>query len=224
MIPISTPGHRAGRGARPSPRSSAPACSPWARRTAELEEAWADYCGVKHAVAMGNGTVALEAILRGLGIGPGDEVITVSHTFNATVSAILQAGRDAGLRRHRADDFCIDPDRVEAAITPRTRAILPVHLFGLVADMDPIVGDRATGTASRSSRTPPGPRRDVPRPAGRAASGTAMFSLYATKNMTTGEGGFVTTDDDGLADRLRLYRNQGMRVRYHHESSATTSS
>ena len=109
------------------------------RRTAEFEEAWAAYCGVRHAVLMANGTVALEAVLRALGIGPGDEVVTVSFTFNATVSAILQTGARPVFVDVRADDFCMDPERVEAAITPRTRAIMPVHLYGLMADMDPLV-------------------------------------------------------------------------------------
>jgi dTDP-4-amino-4,6-dideoxygalactose transaminase len=189
-------------------------------RTREFEEAWAEYCGVRHAVLMANGTVALEAILRGLGIGPGDEVVTVSFTFNATVSAILQTGARPVFVDVTLADFCMDPAQVEAAITPRTKAILPVHLYGLMADMDalvdisdrtgiPIVEDAAQAHGSRYG--------------GRRAGqfGPAMFSLYATKNLTTGEGGFVTTDDDSLADRLRMYRSHGMRVRYHHESLGT---
>jgi dTDP-4-amino-4,6-dideoxygalactose transaminase len=190
------------------------------RRTQEFEEAWADYCGVRHAVLMANGTVALEAILRGLGIGPGDEVITVSFTFNATVSAILQAGARPVFVDIRPDDFCMDPDLVEVAVTPRTKAILPVHLYGLMADMDPLVeiagrhglhliedAAQAHGATYRGRR------------AGRFGPG--MFSLYATKNLMTGEGGFATTDDDALADALRLYRNHGMRERYRHESLGT---
>jgi dTDP-4-amino-4,6-dideoxygalactose transaminase len=109
------------------------------RRTAEFEEAWAAYCGVRHAVFMANGTVALEAVLRALGIGTGDEVITVSFSFNATVSPILRAGARPVFVDIRAEDFCLDPDRVEAAVTPRTKAIMPVHLYGLMADMDPLV-------------------------------------------------------------------------------------
>jgi dTDP-4-amino-4,6-dideoxygalactose transaminase len=190
------------------------------RRTAEFEEAWAAYCGVKHAVLMANGTVALEAILRALGIGPGDEVITVSFTFNATVSAILQAGARPVFVDVGADDFCLDPGLVEAAITPRTKAILPVHLYGLVANMDPLVaiaqrhGIALVEDAAQAHGATYGGRR-----AGQF--GPAMFSLYATKNLMTGEGGFATTDDDGLADRLRLYRNHGMRIRYHHEALGT---
>jgi len=190
------------------------------RRTAEFEEAWAAYCGVKHAVLMANGTVALEAILRGLGIGPGDEVITVSFTFNATVSTILQAGARPVFVDVGADDFCMDPGLVEAAITPRTKAILPVHLYGLMADMDPLV---AIAERHRIAIIEDAAQAHGATYHGRRAAqfGPAMFSLYATKNLMTGEGGFATSDDDGLADRLRLYRNHGMRVRYHHEALGT---
>jgi perosamine synthetase len=190
------------------------------RRTAAFEEAWAAYCGVKHAVFMANGTMALEAVLRSLGIGAGDEVITVSFTFNATVSAILQAGARPVFVDIRAEDFCMDPDRVEAAVTARTKAIMPVHLYGLMADMDPLVaiaerhGIRIVEDAAQAHGATYRGRR-----AGQF--GPAMFSLYAKKNLMTGEGGFATTDDDGLADRIRLYRNHGMRVRYHHESLGT---
>lgn len=190
------------------------------RRTAEFETAWAAYCGVRHAVMMSNGTVAQEAVLHALGIGPGDEVITVSFSFNATVSVILRAGATPVFVDVREDDFCMDPAQVEAAITPRTRAIMPVHLYGLMADMDPLteIAERhglviiedaaqAHGAAYRGRRA--------------GQFGPAMFSLYATKNLMTGEGGFATTDDDGVADRLRLFRNHGMRVRYQHEVLGT---
>lgn len=190
------------------------------KRTAEFEEAWAAYCGVRHAVMMSNGTVALEAVLHALGIGPGDEVITVSFTFNATVSAVLRVGATPVFVDIREDDFCMDPALVERAITPRTKAIVPVHLYGLMADMDPLVdiarrhdlrivedAAQAHGATYRGRRA--------------GQFGPAMFSLYATKNLMTGEGGFATTDDDDVADRLRLHRNHGMRVRYHHESLGT---
>ena len=187
------------------------------RRTTEFEEAWAAYCGVRHAVLMSNGTVASEAVLRAMEIGPGDEVITVSFTFNATVSAILQTGARPVFVDVRPDDFCIDPELVEAAITPRTKAIMPVHLYGLMADMDPLVeiAERHGLAIIEDAAQAHGATYR-----GRSAGqfGPAMFSLYATKNLMSGEGGFVTTDDDELADRLRLYRNHGMRVRYHHES------
>jgi perosamine synthetase len=189
-------------------------------RTSAFEEAWAEYCGVHHAILMSNGTVAQEAILQALGIGPGDEVITVSFSFNATVSVILRVGARPVFVDVRDDDFCMDPAQVEALITPRTKAIMPVHLYGLMADMAPLV-DIATrhGLAIiEDAAQAHGATYD-----GRRAGqfGPAMFSLYATKNLMTGEGGFATTDDDGLAERLRLLRNHGMRVRYHHDELGT---
>jgi perosamine synthetase len=186
------------------------------RRVAELEERWAAYCGSKHAIALSNGTVALMSIWAGLGLGAGDEVITVSHTFNATVSSILFTGASPVFVDIEPDTYLMDAGRIEAAITSRTRAICPVSLFGVVADMDAIqaIADRhglivvedacqAHGAVYRSRRA--------------GSFGYAAFSLYGTKNMTTGEGGFVNTNDDRLAEWIRLYRNQGMRERYHHD-------
>ena len=188
--------------------------------TQAFEEAWADRCGVRHAVFMANGTVAQEAILRATGIGPGAEVITVSFSFNATASAILQAGATPVFVDVREEDFCMDPERVVAAITPRTRAIMPVHLYGLMADMDPLVRIASEhgllileDAAQAIGATYKG------QPAGRF--GPAMFSLYATKNVMSGEGGMATTDSDEVAERLRLYRNHGMRERYRHEELGT---
>ena len=189
-------------------------------RTSAFEEAWADYCGVRNAILMSNGTVAQEAVLHGLGIGPGDEVITVSFSFNATVSVILRVGATPVFVDVREDDFCMDPALVEAAITPRTKAIMPVHLYGLMADMGPLVeiAQRHGLTIIEDAAQAHGATYD-----GRRAGqfGPAMFSLYATKNLMTGEGGFATTDDDELADRIRLVRNHGMRVRYHHDELGT---
>jgi dTDP-4-amino-4,6-dideoxygalactose transaminase len=186
------------------------------RKVAELEARWAEFCGVRHTVAMTNGTVALMSIFAGLGLGPGDEVITVAHTFAATANAILFTGATPVFVDIEPDTYLIDAARIEAAITPRTRAIVPVHLFGLVADMDMItaIADRhglavvedacqAHGATYRGRRA--------------GSFGHGAFSLYATKNMTTAEGGFVTTNDDRLADWLRLFRNQGMRARYQFE-------
>jgi perosamine synthetase len=190
------------------------------RKTAAFEEAWAAYCGVKHAILMSNGTVAQEAVLHGLGIGPGDEVITVSFSFNATVSVILRAGATPVFVDVRADDFNMDAGAVEAAITPRTRAIMPVHLYGLMADMDPLVeiAERHGLVIIEDAAQAHGARYRGKRAGG---FGPAMFSLYATKNLMTGEGGFATTDDDDVADRIRLFRNHGMRVRYYHEELGT---
>ena len=186
------------------------------RRVAELEERWAAFIGVRHAIAVSNGTVAEMCIFAGMGLGPGDEVITVGHTFNATVSSILYTGATPVFVDIDPETYDIDPDRVAAAITPRTKAICPVHLFGLPADMDPLLelADRhglaivedacqAHGAEYRGRRV--------------GSFGHGAFSLYGTKNMTTGEGGLITTDDDALADWIRLYRNQGMRERYRHD-------
>jgi dTDP-4-amino-4,6-dideoxygalactose transaminase len=189
-------------------------------RTEAFERAWADYCGVRHAVFMANGTVAQEAVLRALGIGKGDEVVTVSFSFNATASVILQAGARPVFVDVREDEFCMDPGQVEAAITPHTKAIMPVHLYGLMADMAPLVeiAERHRLVIVEDAAQAPGATYR-----GRRAGqfGTAMFSLYATKNIQTAEGGFATTDDDAVADRVRLYRNHGMRRRYHHVELGT---
>jgi perosamine synthetase len=186
------------------------------RKVAELEQRWAEFVGVRHAIATSNGTVALMSIFSGIGLEPGDEVITVSHTFAATANAILYTGATPVFIDIEPDTYLIDAKKIEAAITPRTRAICPVHLFGLVADMDMIraIADRhglivvedacqAHGATFRGRKA--------------GSFGHGAFSLYATKNMTTAEGGFVTTNDDKLADWLRLYRNQGMRARYEFE-------
>jgi perosamine synthetase len=187
------------------------------RRVAELEERFAAFIGSKHAIAVSNGTVALMCLFEGLGLGPGDEVITVGHTFNATVSSILYSGASPVFVDIERDTYVIDASRIEAAITPRTRAICPVHLFGLPAEMDTIVAIaqrhglaivedacQAHGAEFRGRRV--------------GSFGHSAFSLYGTKNMTTGEGGLITTDDDRLADWIRLYRNQGMREPYRHEA------
>jgi perosamine synthetase len=186
------------------------------RKVKELEDRWAEFVGVKHAIATGNGTLALMAIFSGIGLEPGDEVITVSHTFAATANAILSTGATPVFVDIEPDTYVIDAKKIERAITPRTRAICPVHLFGLVADMDMIraIADRHGLIVVEDACQAHGATFR-----GRMAGsfGHGAFSLYATKNMTTAEGGFVTTDDDALADWLRLYRNQGMRTRYQFE-------
>jgi len=186
------------------------------RRVAELEARWADFIGVRHAIAVSNGTVAEMCIFAGLGLGPGDEVITVGHTFNATVSSILFTGATPVFVDIDPETYDIDPDRVAAAITPRTRAICPVHLFGLPADMGPLVElAERHGLAIVEDACQAHGAEYQGRKVG--SFGHGAFSLYGTKNMTTGEGGLITTDDDALADWIRLYRNQGMRERYRHE-------
>ena len=169
------------------------------RRVAELENEWAEFVGVKHAIATANGTLALMSIFAGIGLEPGDEVITVSHTFAATANAILFTGATPVFVDIEPDTYVIDAKKIEAAITPRTRAICPVHLFGLVADMDMIraIADRHGLVVVEDACQAHGATF---RGAMAGSFGHGAFSLYATKNMTTAEGGFVTTNDDALAD------------------------
>ena len=159
------------------------------RRTAELEERWAAFVGVRSTPSpSATARVALMCIFEGLGLGPGDEVITVGHTFNATVSAILYTGATPVFVDIEPDTYVIDAGRIEAAITPRTRAICPVHLFGLPADMDMIraIADRHGLAVVEDACQAHGAEfrgRQV------GSFGHGAFSLYGTKNMTTGEGG-----------------------------------
>jgi dTDP-4-amino-4,6-dideoxygalactose transaminase/acetyltransferase-like isoleucine patch superfamily enzyme len=184
-------------------------------KVAALEDAFAAAHQVAHAVAVSNGTVALTAALRALGIGPGDEVITTPFSFNATLNAILEVGATARFADVR-DDFTIDPDAVSALINGHTAAIMPVHLYGLPADMTAIARlARRQGLAIVEDAAQAHGATCAGRSVGSFGVGT--FSLYGTKNITCGEGGIVVTDDDNVAARLRLLRNQGMRARYDYE-------
>ena len=184
---------------------------------AEFERAFADYCGVRHAIATSNGTTALHVAVLAHDIGPGDEVITVPFTFIASANSVLYAGARPVFVDIEPDSFNMAMDQVEAAITPRTKAIMPVHLFGNMAEMSRLMeiaerhGLLVIEDAAQAHGAEEGGRR-----AGSWATG--CFSFYPTKNITTGEGGIVTTNDDCVADRARLIRSHGMRVRYHHES------
>lgn len=171
--------------------------------------------GTKHAMAVTSGTTALVAALESLELEPGDEVITSPFTFVATLNAILEAGAIARFA-DISDDFTIDTSAVEAAITPSTRVVMPVHLYGLPADMssiDPVASRHELAIVEDAAQAHGAALGD--RPVG--SYGLGCFSFYATKNVTTGEGGVITTDDEALADRIRLLRNQGMRLRYQYE-------
>lgn len=180
---------------------------------AELEERFAVLAGTAHAIAVTSGTTALVAAIEVCDLQPGDEVLTSPFTFAATLNAILEAGATARFADIDLDDFCLSPDRVAAEVSERTRVLMPVHLYGLPADMaalEPIagrVGAKLVEDAAQAHGATVGGR-----PAG--SFGLGCFSLYATKNVTTGEGGMITTSDDALAERLRILRNQGMRARY----------
>jgi perosamine synthetase len=182
---------------------------------AELERRFADIVGTRHVVAVSNGTIALVAALQALGVGPGDEVLTSPFTFVATLNAILEAGATARFA-DIGPDFTLDPAAVADRLTGRTRVLMPVHLYGLPADMPALaeLADRNGVLVVEDAAQAHGARvagRDV------GSFGVGCFSFYATKNVTSGEGGAVSTDDDTLADRLRLLRNQGMRARYQYE-------
>jgi dTDP-4-amino-4,6-dideoxygalactose transaminase len=186
-------------------------------RVAELEERFAAMVGVPHAVAVSSGTAALHLALLGLGIGPGDEVVTVPFTFIASANSIVYTGARAAFVDVSTDDFCIDVARVEAAITPRTRAIMPVSLYGQPADMPALAAlAEARGLALVEDAAQSHGATFAGRPSG--SWGVGCFSFYPTKNMTSGEGGMLSTADAGLADRVRLLREHGMSKRYHHDT------
>lgn len=188
---------------------------------AEFEKKFAEFVGTKHAIAVANGTLALELALLAMGIGSGDEVITTPFTFIATASSISRVGAIPVFVDIEPSTFNIDPRKIEAAITSKTKAILPVHLYGLAADMVEInriarqhgllvLEDAAQAHGSSINGVMAGALGDA-----------ATFSFYPTKNMTTSEGGIITTSDDGIAELARMIRNQGQRVRYEHELIAS---
>jgi dTDP-4-amino-4,6-dideoxygalactose transaminase len=182
-----------------------------------FEQEFAAYVGTKHCVALNNGTSALQLALASLDIGPGDEVITVPHTFIATAEAISAVGARPVFVDIDPVSFNMDPALLEAAITPRTRAIIPVDLYGQVADMDPIdrIATRHCIPVIEDACQAHGAEYN-----GRKAGtfGVAScFSFYPGKNLgACGEGGAVTTDDDKLAARIRLWRDHGSSKRYEH--------
>ena len=185
-------------------------------KVAAFEAQFADLTGTRQAVATSSGTTALVLALEALDLRPGDEVITSAYTFVATLNAILEAGAVARLVDINLDDFTLDPKQVEAAVGPRTRAIIPVHLYGCPADMAVLaeIAERRGIAIIEDAAQAHGATVDG-KPAG--SWGVGCFSFYATKNITTGEGGMITTDDDATADRVRVLRNQGMRARYQYE-------
>ncbi|WP_157005791.1 DegT/DnrJ/EryC1/StrS family aminotransferase [Agromyces laixinhei] len=186
------------------------------RLVKQFEDRFAAMLGVKHAIAVNNGTTSLVAALQVLDLQPGDEVVTSPFTFVATLNAILEAGATARFADISDDDFNLSAETLASSITDRTRVLMPVHLYGQIADMDSIsalAADRGLAIVEDSAQSHGSTLN------GRHAGsyGLGSFSFYATKNITTGEGGMITTDDDVLADRLRILRNQGMRARYQYE-------
>ncbi len=183
---------------------------------AEFEEGFAKFIGTKHAIATSNGTTALHIALLSLGIGPGDEVITTPFSFMATATSIIFTGARPVFADILPETWNIDPESIRQAITPKTKAIMPVHLYGQSADMDQL-GDiaeehdlliiedacQAHGAEYRGKKVG-------------GIGNIGAFSFYPTKNMTTGEGGMITTSSDDLAEAARLLRNHGQTSRYEH--------
>jgi perosamine synthetase len=185
-------------------------------RVKAFEEAFAQACGVKHAVATTSGTTALYLALLANGIGEGDEVITSPFTFIASANSVLYVGAKPVFVDIDPRTFNIDASQIEAAITPKTKAIMPIHLYGLCADMGAIM---AIAKKHNLLVIEDACQAHTAKFNGQCAGsfGTGTFSLYPTKNMTSAEGGMLTTDDDAVAEEARVLRNHGMRRRYYHD-------
>lgn len=196
-------------------------------RVAAFEAEFATYVGVKHAIAVNSGTAALHVALMAHGIGamanpprlttsdqsPPDEVIVTAFSFAATANCVLQAGARPVFVDVREQDFNIDIDAIAAAVTPHTRAVIGVHLYGQMCNTDAlkVTCDRAGIALIEDAAQAVGATM---RGDNAGSVGTGCFSFYATKNLTTGEGGMLTTNDDGIAERARTLRAQGERTRY----------
>lgn len=189
-----------------------------------FEEEFATYCGVKHCVGVGNGLDALQLVLRAMGIGAGDEVIVPSNTYIATWLAVSYAGATPIPVEPDEHTHNLDPGHIEQAISSRTKAILPVHLYGQCADMDPIneiasrYGLRVVEDAAQAHGA-----RYKGRRAG-ALADAAGFSFYPGKNLgALGDGGAVTTNDAEVAERVRVLRNYGSQVKYYNDEKGFNS-
>jgi len=187
----------------------------------KFEKMFAAYCGVDHCVAVTNGTAALQMVLQALGVGPGSEVITVPFTFIATAEAINAAGAQPVFVDVDPLSYTMDPTKLEAAITPKTKAIIPVHLYGQPADMDainaiaakhsiPVIEDSCQAHGAKYKGRPAG-----------SLGAAACFSFYPSKNLgACGEGGAVTCNDSELAKKLRMLRDHGSTKKYEHDFPA----
>ena len=183
-----------------------------------FETEFAEYCEVNHCIGVGNGLEALHLIIRAYGIGPGDEVIVPSNTYIATWLAVTHAGATPVPVEPVESTYNIDPNQIEQAITPKTKAILVVHLYGQPADMDPI---NALAQKHRLKVVEDCAQSHGARYKGKRVGGlgdAAGFSFYPGKNLgAMGDGGAVTTNDPELADRIRVLRNYGSHIKYHNE-------
>ncbi len=183
-------------------------------KVTEFERNYSEFAGVKHAIAVNTGTAALHAALMAIGIKPGDEVILPSFTFVATAEAVVLAGGKPVFGDIDPETYTLSPEAVKKAITKKTKAIVPVDLYGLPADIKPIreivsennlaiIDDCAQSHGATYEGKPAGALADI-----------ACWSLYAAKNIGTGEGGVVTTDNDQLAETVRMIRTHGEKVKY----------
>ncbi len=186
-------------------------------KVAEFEEKFAKWVGAKYGIAVNSGTAALHVALLSCGIGEGDEVITTPFTFIASGNAIAYTGAKPVFADIDLKTYTIDPDSIEELINENTKAILPVQLYGQSADMDKIneiaekhdlivIEDAAQAHGATYKGKKVGSMGDM-----------ACFSFYPTKNMTTSEGGIITTDDEKLAENAKIFRAHGATVRYHHD-------
>ncbi len=186
------------------------------QRVADFERAFAEYTGVDHAIAVNSGTAALHAGLLAHGIGPGDEVITSPFSFIATANTIMYTGARPVFSDISSDTFNLDPEQATEKITEKTKAIMPVHLYGHPADMkayEEIAEDHDLALIEDACQA-----HGATFNGKKAGSfGTGAFSFYPTKNMTTSEGGMITTNDKEVASRARMVREHGSRQRYLHE-------
>jgi dTDP-4-amino-4,6-dideoxygalactose transaminase len=184
---------------------------------AQFEREFADYCDARHGIAVNSGTSALHLALLAGGIGPGDEVITTPFTFVATVSAICSAGATPVFVDIDPVTFTLDPAKLEQAITPRTKAIIPVHLYGQMADMEPIldIAQHYRLLVIEDACQAHGAEYKGQRAGSLGISG--CFSFYPGKNLGAyGEGGMVVTSDDEQMQKIRMLRDWGQEQRYHH--------
>jgi len=188
------------------------------KAVAEFEEQFAAYCGAKHCAGINSGTSALIMALKALDVGEGDEVITTTNTFIATAEAISFAGATPVLVDIEDGTYNMDPGKLEKAITGKTKAIIPVHLYGQPADMDPIleIAKKKSIPVIEDAAQAHGAQYKGKKTGGLATA--ACFSFYPGKNLGAyGEGGAVTTDDEGMAQKVRMLRDHGSPKKFYHE-------
>lgn len=186
------------------------------KKVREFEERFAEYIGVKHAIALFNGTVALQAILLTHDIGPGDEVIVPSFTFVSTATSVLHVGATPVFADINPKTYNIEPNDIKHRITQNTKAVIPVHYAGQPADMFPIleIADKHSLFVFEDAAEAHGAEYYGKKVG--SFGNAAMFSFTPTKNITTGEGGIVTTNDNEIAEKIRLLKNHGQDSQYHH--------